>query len=29
MAVEVTLGAEVKAGTPRVLFDLRNLRARP
>jgi Tol biopolymer transport system component len=27
MAVEVTLGAEVKAGTPRALFDLRELRA--
>ena len=27
MAVEVTLGAEVKAETPRALFDLRSLRA--
>ncbi len=27
MAVDVTLGAEVKAGTPRTLFDLRDLRA--
>ena len=27
MAVEVTLGAEVKAGTPRELFSLRTLRA--
>ncbi|MBS1807779.1 MAG: serine/threonine-protein kinase [Acidobacteria bacterium] len=27
MAVDVTLGAEIKAGTPRTLFDLRDLRA--
>jgi Tol biopolymer transport system component len=27
MAVDITLGAEVKAGTPRALFDLRELRA--
>ncbi len=27
MAVDLTLGAEVKAGTPKALFDLRDLRA--